>query len=52
MIQLDIPTIREIIKPVGLSHEVKGIYELSHILINEHGGQVPQGFEALEALPQ
>jgi endonuclease-3 len=29
----------------------KGIYELSHILINEHGGQVPQSFEALEALP-
>jgi endonuclease-3 len=52
MIQLDIPTIREIIKPVGLSPmKSKGIYELSHILINEHGGQVPQSFEALEALP-
>jgi len=24
---------------------------LSHILINEHQGQVPQSFEALEALP-
>lgn len=52
MIQLDIPTIREIIKPVGLSPmKSKGIYELSHILIKEHGGQVPQSFEALEALP-
>lgn len=52
MIRLDIPTIREIIKPVGLSPmKSKGIYELSHILINEHGGQVPQSFEALEALP-
>ncbi len=52
MIQLDIPTIREIIKPVGLSPmKSKGIYELSHILINEHDGQVPQSFEALEALP-
>lgn len=52
MIQLDIPTIREIIKPVGLSPmKSKGIYELSHILINEHSGQVPQSFEALEALP-
>lgn len=52
MIQLDIPTIREIIKPVGLSPmKSKGIYELSHILINEYGGQVPQSFEALEALP-
>lgn len=52
MIQLDIPTIREIIKPVGLSPmKSKGIYELSHILINEHSGQVPQSFDALEALP-
>ncbi len=52
MIRLDIPTIREIIKPVGLSPaKAKGIYELSHILINEHQGQVPQSFEALEALP-
>jgi endonuclease-3 len=52
MIQLDIPTIREIIKPVGLSPmKAKGIYELSHILINEHNGKVPQSFEALEALP-
>jgi len=52
MIQLDIPTIREIIKPVGLSPtKAKGIHELSHILINQHQGQVPQSFEALEALP-
>ena len=29
----------------------KGIYELSHILIDQHNGEVPQSFEALEALP-
>jgi len=29
----------------------KGIHGLSHILINEHHGKVPQSFEALEALP-
>ena len=29
----------------------KGIYELSHILINKYNGEVPQSFEALEELP-
>ncbi|MDC7998222.1 endonuclease III domain-containing protein [Gilvibacter sediminis] len=52
MIKLTQEEIREIIKPVGLSPmKSKGIYELSHILINEHNGQVPASFEALEALP-
>ncbi|RZS93624.1 endonuclease III domain-containing protein [Aquimarina brevivitae] len=52
MIRLSVEEIREIIKPVGLSPmKSKGIYELSHILINEHNGEVPQSFEALEALP-
>ena len=52
MIKLSVEEIREIIKPVGLSPmKSKGIYELSHILINEHNGEVPQSFEALEALP-
>jgi len=52
MAQLSQEEIREIIRPVGLSPmKSKGIYELSHILINKHNGQVPQDFEALEALP-
>ena len=29
----------------------KGIYELSHILINKYNGKVPQSFDALEDLP-
>jgi endonuclease-3 len=29
----------------------KGIYGLSHILIDKYGGEVPQSFEALEELP-
>jgi endonuclease-3 len=29
----------------------KGIYGLSHILLDKHEGQVPQSFEDLEALP-
>lgn len=52
MIKLSVEEIREIIKPVGLSPmKSKGIYELSHILIDKHNGEVPKSFEALEALP-
>ena len=52
MIKLSAEQIRDIIKPVGLSPmKSKGIYGLSHILINEHQGKVPKSFEALEALP-
>ncbi|MDT7831958.1 endonuclease III [Flavobacteriaceae bacterium S356] len=52
MIKLSVEEIREIIKPVGLSPmKSKGIYGLSHILIDKYGGKVPQSFEALEELP-
>ena len=52
MIKLSENEIREIIKPVGLSPmKSKGIYELSHILINKYNGKVPKSFEALEKLP-
>ena len=52
MVKLSIDQIREIIKPVGLSPmKSKGIYELSHILINKHNGEVPKSFEELEELP-
>jgi len=52
MVKLSVDDIREIIKPVGLSPmKSKGIYGLSHILINEYNGLVPQTYEALEALP-
>lgn len=45
-------TIREIIKPCGLSpQKSKAIRRLSEILIEEHGGEVPQNFESLEKLP-
>ena len=45
-------TIREIIKPCGLSpQKSKAIRRLSGILIEEHGGEVPQNFDALERLP-
>jgi len=52
MVKLSIEEIREIIKPVGLSPmKSKGIHGLSEILLEKHHGQVPQSFEALEALP-
>ena len=52
MIKMSVEEIKAIIKPCGLSPmKSKGIHGLSHILINEHGGKVPQTFEALEALP-
>ena len=44
--------IREIIRPCGLSPQKSSAIErLSHMLCNLHGGEVPQSFEALEALP-
>ena len=52
MIKLSIEQIREIIKPCGLSPaKSKAIFNLSHIIINEHNGEVPASFESLEALP-
>ncbi|WP_034925540.1 endonuclease III domain-containing protein [Gillisia sp. CAL575] len=52
MIKLSVEEIREIIKPVGLSPmKAKGIYGLSHILIDKYNGEVPASFEALESLP-
>ena len=52
MVKLSVEEIREIIKPVGLSPmKSKAIHGLSQLLIEKHNGQVPQSFEALEALP-
>lgn len=52
MIKLSQEEIQEIIKPVGLSPmKSKGIYELSHILIQKHQGKVPMSLEELEKLP-
>ena len=52
MAKESVETIREIIKPCGLSpQKSKAIRGLSEILINEHGGEVPHDFESLERLP-
>ncbi len=47
-----VESIRKIIQPCGLSpQKSKAILGLSKILVEEHDGQVPQSFEALEKLP-
>jgi endonuclease-3 len=52
MAQHSIDEIQEIIRPCGLSPaKSKAIYNLSHIILDEHHGEVPQTFEALERLP-
>ncbi len=52
MARLDVREIRRIINPCGLAPaKSKAIKELSKILVEQHGGQVPKTFEELEALP-
>jgi endonuclease III len=52
MVQLTPKEIEEIIRPCGLApSKARHIWKLSEILINEHGGEVPASFKALEALP-
>ena len=52
MMRVPVEKIREVIRPCGLSpRKSAAISELSKILVEQHGGEVPQNFEALEALP-
>ena len=52
MVELSVEEIRAIIKPCGLSpRKSKSIYDLSHIIINQHNGLVPADLEMLEKLP-
>lgn len=52
MSRLDVKEIENIIRPCGLSpRKSKAIFELSNILVEKHGGSVPQSFKELEALP-
>lgn len=52
MALVPVEDIKEIIRPCGLSpRKSKAISELSQILIDQYGGEVPADFEALEALP-
>jgi endonuclease-3 len=52
MALLPVDRIQAVIQPLGLApQKAKAISGLSHILAAEHGGRVPDSFEALEALP-
>lgn len=52
MRHVPVEQIRAIIRPCGLSPaKAKAISELSRLLVERHGGQVPRTFGELEALP-
>ena len=52
MVALGVERITELVKTIGLYRgKAKNVFALSQILIDKHGGEVPQDREALEALP-
>lgn len=52
MAKVPVEKIQAVIRPCGLSpQKSKAISVLSQMLVNEHGGQVPQDWTALERLP-
>jgi endonuclease-3 len=52
MAKLPVETIEAVIRPCGLStNKSKAIRRLSEILMEEHGGQVPDDMAAMEKLP-
>ena len=52
MALIKVAQIKQIIKPCGLSpQKSKAIKRLSEILLEEHGGEVPEDMAALERLP-
>jgi len=52
MAALSVDEIRHLIRQIGLANQkAKALQRLSEILVEKHGGEVPQTFEALEELP-
>ena len=52
MATLELDEVRDLIAQIGLTNmKAKALYGMSRIITNEHDGEVPQSFEALEALP-
>ncbi|MEM8550154.1 MAG: endonuclease III [Verrucomicrobiota bacterium] len=52
MAKIPVEEIQAIIRPCGLAPmKAKGINGLSKIIMEEHGGEVPQSLEALEKFP-
>jgi endonuclease-3 len=52
MVKLSVQQIEDIIRPCGLAPaKAKGIHGLSRIILEQHGGKVPDSITELEALP-
>ena len=52
MAQRSVEEILEVIRVLGLAPtKAKNVRRMAEVLVEEHGGQVPASFEALEALP-
>ena len=52
MVKMSVEEIQDIIRPCGLSPmKSKGIWGLSKIIIEQHGGKVPCDMKALEKMP-
>lgn len=52
MAAMEVEEIRQIIRPIGLApQKARNLRELSRILVEEFGGEVPRTFEGLERLP-
>ena len=52
MATVPVSEIQAIIRPCGLApQKAKAIFQLSQLLVENHGGQVPRTFAELEALP-
>lgn len=52
MAEIALEKIEKVVKPCGLGpQKARAIKELSRLLVERHGGQVPASLEALEALP-
>lgn len=52
MAALPVPKIQSIIREVGLApQKAKALQGLARMIVAEHGGKVPYGYEKLEALP-
>jgi endonuclease-3 len=52
ILALGLPALTEHIRTIGLfRNKAKNLYETCRILVDRHGGEVPRGRAALEALP-
>ena len=49
---LEVASILDLIRPIGLAPtKAKNLVRMAQILLDEHDGEVPRSFDALEALP-